>query len=144
MALLVAAATFLIAVIAFLAIWLYAGGKSPQEVIRQRMEAVRKAEKRGEISEDLALVRDETYSSVPILHRALMRLSWSGRLRDFIAQAGMSTRPAKILLWSGVLGLSAYVGAAQIFHLGIRGIVSRGSGLAGPRCARGPRLHHGP
>jgi tight adherence protein B len=57
-----------------------------------------------------------------------MRLSWSGRLRDFIAQAGMTTRPAKILLWSAVLGLSAYVGAAQIFHLGILGLFA---GLAG-------------
>jgi tight adherence protein B len=122
MALLVAVATFLIAIIALLAIWLCAAGKSPQEVIRQRMEAVRKAERRGEISEDLALIRDETYSSVPLLHRALMRLTWSSRLRDFIAQAGMSTRPAKIILWSGVLGLGAFVVAAQIFHLGILGL----------------------
>jgi tight adherence protein B len=124
MALLVAAAAFLIASVILVGIWLAFVGNSPQSVIRQRIEAVRKAETRGEVSEDLALIRDETYSSVPILHRALMRLSWASRLHDFIAQAGMSTRPAKILLWSGVLGLSAYVAAVRFLHGPITGLLA--------------------
>jgi tight adherence protein B len=115
-ALLVAVSTFLIATAGLLAVWLLLRGHSLQDAIRQRMDAVHKAEKRGEISEDLTLIRDETYSSVPLLHRVLVRLPWASRLRDFIAQAGMSTRPARILLWSGVLGLAAYVLAAQFFR----------------------------
>lgn len=123
MALLVAIITFLIATAVFLAVWISVGRNSRHEVIRQRMEAVRKAEERGPINEDLALVRDEMYSSVPLLHRVLMRVSWSSRLRDFIAQAGMSTKPAKILLWSGVLGLGAYVIASLFFHMNFFGVV---------------------
>jgi len=122
MALLVAVVTFLIVIVAFLAIWLSMAGDSRQEMIRQRMEAVRKAEERGEIDEELTLVRDELYSSVPLLHRVLTRLSWTRRFRDFIAQAGMNTKPAKILLWSGVLGLGAYVVAAQFLHLALFGL----------------------
>jgi tight adherence protein B len=122
MALLVAFVTFLIVFAASLIVWLSLGRDSRQKVIRQRMEAVRKAEQRGEIDEELTLVRDELYSSVPLLHRALMRVSWTGPLRDFIAQAGMSTKPAKILLWSAVLGLGAYVGAAQFLHLALFGL----------------------
>ncbi|MGC1186797.1 MAG: type II secretion system F family protein [Candidatus Acidiferrales bacterium] len=132
MALLVAVATFLIATVVFLTIWLSMAASSPQKVIRQRMEAVHKAEQRGVISEDLALVRDETYSSVPLLHRVLMRLSWTSRLRDFIAQAGMSTRPAKILLWTGVLGLGAYVASTQFLHLRFLGLFAGIAGAAIP------------
>ena len=64
MALLVAVITFLIVGVAFFAIWLWLGGDSPQKVIRERMEAVRKAEARGEIDEELTLVRDELYLSL--------------------------------------------------------------------------------
>ena len=39
------------------------GGDRQQEIVRNRMAAVRKAEKRGEVSLDLKLVRDELYSS---------------------------------------------------------------------------------
>jgi tight adherence protein B len=124
MALLVAVATFLVAGVILFSAWWAFMGNSPQSVVRQRIDAVRKAEKRGEVSEDLALIRDETYSSVPILHRVLMRLSWASRLHDFIAQAGMSARPAKILLWSGVLGMSAYVAAARFFHGPIVGLLA--------------------
>jgi tight adherence protein B len=124
MALIVAVITFLIVGVAFFAIWLWLGGDSPQKVIRERMEAVRKAEERGEIDEELTLVRDDLYSSVPLLHRVLTRLAWTRRFRDFIAQAGMTTKPAKILLWSGVLGLGVYVAAAQFFHLALFGLVA--------------------
>ena len=47
MALLIAILTFLVATAAFLFIWLFAGTSKGQEVVRQRMEAVRKAERRG-------------------------------------------------------------------------------------------------
>src|SRR5665213_85113 len=109
MALTLSIVTFLAAVVAFLAVWLFVGTDTKEEVISQRFEAVRKAERRGEISMDLKLIRDEMYSTVPVLHRLLMKLAWSGRLRDLIAQAGMNTRPAKVLLFTGVLGAGGYV-----------------------------------
>jgi tight adherence protein B len=116
MALTVALLTFLAAVIVLAAIWLFLGGDTKQELLRQRMEAVRKAERRGgEVSLDLKLIRDEMYSSVPVFHRMLMNLSWPGKLQDYITQAGMTARPAKIILWSAVLGLGTYVIVAQFF-----------------------------
>jgi len=48
-------------------------------------------------------------SSVPLLNRLMMRLSWSRRLKDMITQAGMKTKPGKLLLFSGVTGMAAYV-----------------------------------
>jgi tight adherence protein B len=124
MALLVAVVTFLSVFVVFLLIWLSLANDSRQKVIRQRIEAVRKAEQRGEVNEDLRLVRDELYSTVPLLHRFLMHVAWTGPLRDFIAQAGMKTKPAKILLWSGVLGFGAYVAAAQFLHMIFLGLVA--------------------
>jgi tight adherence protein B len=73
------------------------------------MESVRKAEQRGNVSLNLKLVRDEMLSSVPALHRLLMKWTWSSRLRDFVAQAGMNTKPAKLLLMSAVIGLGSYL-----------------------------------
>jgi len=116
MALTVALLTFLAAVIVLGAIWLLVGKEKSHEVLRQRMDAVRKAERRGEVSLDLKLIRDELYSSVPLFNRLLMRLSWSGKLQDYILQAGMNTRPAKIILWSGVLGAAAYILFAHFFY----------------------------
>jgi tight adherence protein B len=116
MALTLILVTFLAVGVAFLAVWLFLGTETNQEVIRQRFEAVRKAEKRGEIPLDLKLIRDELYSTVPVLQRIMMRLSWSGRLQDLIAQAGMRTRPARILLLTGVLGLGGYVVILTIYH----------------------------
>ncbi len=130
LALLVAAVTFLVATIVLLAIWYSLQSDSRQKVIRRRMDAVRKVEGRYKISEDLALVRDEMYSSVPMLHRLLVRLSWTSRFRDFIAQAGMSTKPGKIVLWSGVLGMSAYVIASRFFDMNLLGMLA-GIGAAG-------------
>jgi tight adherence protein B len=116
MALMVALLTFLAAALVLGAIWMFVGREKEHEVLRERMEAVRKAERRGEVSLDLKLIRDEMYSSVPLFNRLLMKLSWSGKLQDYIVQAGMNTRPAKIILWSAVAGASAYVLFARAFH----------------------------
>jgi tight adherence protein B len=114
MALTVALFTFLASAIVFGAIGLFVGREKEHEVLRQRMDSVRKAERRGEVSPDLKLIRDEMYSSVPLFNRLLMRLSWSGKLQGYIHQAGMVTRPAKIILWSAVLGAGAYLLFARI------------------------------
>ncbi|MGC2736169.1 MAG: type II secretion system F family protein, partial [Candidatus Acidiferrales bacterium] len=88
---------------------MFVGADPNQEVVRRRMESVRKAEQRGNVSLNLKLVRDEMLSSVPLLHRLLMRWTWSSRLRDFVAQAGMKTKPAKLLMTSAVLGMGIYL-----------------------------------
>ena len=117
MALLVALVTFVFVGLIVLAVWFSVGNDSTQKVIRQRMEAVRKAEHRGDIPTDLKLIRDEMYSSMPILHRALMRMSWTGRLRDYIVQAGMTMKPGKLLLWSAIAGLGAFIIVADFFQI---------------------------
>lgn len=110
MASLIALLTFLSVLVVFLAIWLFASTDSQQEQIRRRMESVRKAERRGgEQSIGLNLVRDEMMSSVPAVHRVMMRFSWSGGLREFIEQAGMKAKPGKVILLSGVAALGTYV-----------------------------------
>jgi tight adherence protein B len=123
MALTVGLVTFLAAAIMFLAVWLFAGNDSGQDVIRQRLEAVRKADRRGEATLDFKLIREEVLSSVPLLHRLMMKLSWSGRLQDLLAEAGMKTMPAKILLMAGVFGVGGYVLVAVYFRLGLVGII---------------------
>ena len=69
MGLLVFALTFLIVIVVFIGIWMMIGGDTKQEVVRRRMEAVRKAERRGDVSMNLKLARDEMLSSVPAVHR---------------------------------------------------------------------------
>ncbi len=123
MALMVALVTFLAAAIVFLAVWMFAGNETNQDVIRQRLEAVRKADKRGETSLDFKLIREEVLSSVPLLHRLMMKLSWSSRLQDLLAEAGMKTMPAKVLLSCGVLGVGGYVVMAVYFRMGLLGVI---------------------
>jgi len=123
MALMVGMVTFLAAAVVFLAVWMFAGNETSQDVIRQRLEAVRKADRRGEASLDFKLIREEVLSSVPLLHRLMMKLSWSGKLKDLIAEAGMKTMPAKILLMTAVLGAAGYVVVGVYFRLGLVGII---------------------
>ena len=109
MALLLSVLTFLTAVAVIVLLWMFLGTDANQEVVKRRMESVRMAERRGDASINLKLVRDEMLSSVPTLHRWMQPWGWSLRLRDFVAQAGMKTKPAKILLLSGVIALASYL-----------------------------------
>jgi tight adherence protein B len=108
MALLLSILTFLLVTVILGVIWLFLGSDPHQEVIRRRMESVHKAERRGNVSLSLELVRDEMLSSVPFFNRLLMKWSWSSRFKDFVVQAGLKTRPAKIMLISAVTGVGAY------------------------------------
>jgi len=116
MAILLFLLTFLIVAGVIFGVWVFAGADVGQEQIRKRMNAVHKAERRGDVSQSLKLVRDEMLSDVPVLHRILLRWSWSSKLQDFLAQAGMRTKPAKILLLSAVLGLGCYLLAEFFFR----------------------------
>ena len=113
MALFFSILTFLIATTIALLIWMFTGIDKNQETIRRRIESVRKAEKRGSVSADLHLVRDELLSSVPLLNRYLLRWSWSTRLHTYLIQAGIKMKPAKLILISAVLGVISYLMASH-------------------------------
>src|ERR1700722_8487846 len=110
MALLVAIITFVTALVLVFAIWLLVGGGSEEDIVRRRLDAVRMAEQRGTTDpQDLHIVRDEMLSTMPALNRLLLQWHWVGGLNKYIYQAGLTIRPAKILLLSGVLGLGTYL-----------------------------------
>src|SRR5713101_8401104 len=109
MGVLLAILTFLVVLIVVTAIWVLAGGDGQQEVIRKRMTAVHKAEKRGDVSLNLKLVRDVMMSGVPIVHRIMMQWSWSTKLHEILVQAGMTIRPAKLMMISLLTGVGSYL-----------------------------------
>jgi tight adherence protein B len=116
-ALIVAIVVALIVVILVMGVFFYFGADNKEKVMRQRFEAVRKAERRGNISLDLKLIRDEMYSSVPLLHRLLMQVSWSNKLQDYINQSGVKVRPGKLVLMSAVAALTTLVIFSQWYHM---------------------------
>jgi tight adherence protein B len=112
---LIAILTFLVVVVVFLGIWIFASAEGTQEQVRKRMSAVHKAERRGDVGVGLKLVRDEMLSNVPWMHQLMMRWSWATKLQDFLMQSGLTIKPAKLLLVSGVAGLVAYLIAGYFF-----------------------------
>jgi tight adherence protein B len=107
--------TFLTVTLLLLALWMMARKDTSQEVVRRRMEAVRKAERRGDVSLGLKLVRDEMLSSVPLVHQLMMQWSWSRRLREYLSQAGLKMKPGKLVLLSAVLATGTYVLSGRFF-----------------------------
>jgi tight adherence protein B len=108
MAVLLAFLVFVLIVGIFVMIWLLRGGTPREQIVRRRLEAVQRAERRGSSSVGLDLARDELMSDVPVLNRMLLRWSWAARLRNLLAQAGMHTKPGKVVLVSAVLGVGIY------------------------------------
>ena len=116
MAILIFFLTFLVVASLIFGVWLFAGSEGSQEQIRKRMNAVRKAERRGDVSQSLKLVRDEMLSSVPLIHRMMLQWSWSSKFQEFLSQAGLRTKPAKILLLSAVMGVGSNLVAGFFFR----------------------------
>jgi tight adherence protein B len=110
MGLLISLLTFCVVIALFFAIWmLVGGGDNKQELVRRRMEAVRKAERRGDVSTTLKLARDEMLSSVPVVHRMMLHWAWSVRLQERISQAGLTMKVGKLVLISACLGLGTWL-----------------------------------
>lgn len=109
MALLIALLTFIVATLVCFLVWFSFSGTTDQELIQRRMQAVEKAERRGSSDVGVQLLRDELMSGVPALNRAMMKWSWSTRFKDYVAQAGLKTRPGKIVLTCLVLVLLGYL-----------------------------------
>jgi tight adherence protein B len=123
-ALLLSILTFIAVAVVAIALWFFFSFDTQQEVVRQRIEAVRKAEQHGELSVDLQLLRNEMYSSVPLVHRMLMRLSWSHDVNDFIAQSGLKTRLGALLMLSGVCFLGGYLVVQQLTRHAVAGLAA--------------------
>jgi tight adherence protein B len=115
MALLIAFVTFIVAAGICVLIWLLLGAENEQQVVRQRLETVQRAEPRGNAELGVQLVRDELMSGVPALDRMMVQWAWTTRFRDYVLQAGMKTRPGKIMLTGGVLGCLGFI-LAGFFH----------------------------
>src|SRR5215471_6217703 len=107
--------TFLTVTVVLLAVWMMASTDTTQEVVRRRMEAVRKAERRGDVSLGLKLVRDEMMSTVPVINRMMMQWSWSLNLQEYVSQAGLRIKVGKLVLVSAVLGLGGYLVSGRFF-----------------------------
>jgi tight adherence protein B len=80
-----------------------------QRQVLQRLDSIQMAQKRGDPTGELRLLRDELLSDVPLLHRMLSQWSWTGSLQRKISQAGMQIKPGKFLLLCGVLGFGVNV-----------------------------------
>jgi tight adherence protein B len=107
--------TFTVVAVVFLGVWMLVGADTQQDVIRRRMESVRKAERRGDVSLGLTLARDEMLSTVPTLNRLMQRWQWSVRLQEYIAQSGVQVKVGKLVLISAVAGLATYLIVGQFF-----------------------------
>src|SRR6202521_4364134 len=108
MAILLAFLTFVVVVALCLLVWMFISTDKKQEVVRRRMDSVRKAERRGNLSLGTSLVRDELLSSVPAIHRLMIRWNWTTKLNDCIVQAGMTIKPSKLILIMLVLAGGGY------------------------------------
>jgi tight adherence protein B len=104
MAALIFVMTFIVVTLLLGSAWIVVTADTSQDVVRRRIDSVRKAERRGDVSMGLKLVRDEMLSSVPLLHKVMLRWSWSTRLKEYLLQAGINMKPAKLILISAVLG----------------------------------------
>jgi tight adherence protein B len=123
MAILLSLLTFFVVVAIFFLVWIFISTDKTQEVVRRRMASVRKAERRGNLSLGASLVRDELLSSVPAIHQLMLKWSWATKLNDYISQAGMAVKPARILLIMAVLAFGGYYVSAAYFHSFLAGML---------------------
>jgi tight adherence protein B len=102
-------------------------------VIGRRLEAIERGVGRGGSgSPQLKLLRDEVLSSMPVFNRLLARATWAGRLRVFIAQAGLNILPGRLILWCAVGGLGLYVVVQYLYPNPIVALILGAIGLAAP------------
>ncbi len=113
---LLAILTFIIVTVVLLAITLLADRNPQNDIVRTRLEAVQRAERRDGASAELQLVRDELLSDVPALNKILMRWSSVEIFRKYLYQAGVKAKPGKIILISGVSVLAGYLVSENLLH----------------------------
>jgi tight adherence protein B len=104
----VSAITFIASASIFLFVWFAYVGESSQDVVRGRIERLRSADRWAGIATDLRLVRDEMFSTIPLLHRLFSQTPAGIWAQKYVAQAGMKTKPAKLFLLSVVIAFASY------------------------------------
>ncbi len=131
MPVLIAGLTFLLVVLILAVVLFLTTGGGRQELIRRRLQAIEKAQARGNTTLELQLLRDEMLSDVPVLHRALLRWSWTSALGRFMGQAGMKTKPGRLVLISGIFCLgSGLLAQHTVLNPLITVLAGTGAGLA--------------
>jgi tight adherence protein B len=116
MQLLFAALVFLIIILIFGGVYVFIGTAKEGDIIRGRLEAFEKGTSFARNTLSLDLIRDELLSSIPAVHRMLVRWSWPARLRNFMAQAGMQVRPGKVMLICAAMGLATLEVTEILYH----------------------------
>jgi tight adherence protein B len=108
MALLTAIAVFVLILLIVLVIALATRRVDSSEIVSRRMSETMAVKKAETLKIRDGLIRDEQLSGIPVIHRLL--LHWSGveRFNQFLAQAGVRTKPGKLLLLCAVLGFGSY------------------------------------
>jgi len=101
--------TFTVSAAIVMYVWYLYMGESTQQVVRGRIEQLRAAQNWTGIAADLKLVRDEMFSSIPMLHRLMAQSPGTTLLQNYLNQAGMKTKPAKIVLSSILLAVATYL-----------------------------------
>jgi len=131
MVLLISFLTFVLLALVLSLAWVYLQAEKPQDVVRRRVEAVRKVELRGgEMAPGMDLLRDETLSSVPAINRVLLYWSWPARLRELLAQAGVKIKPAKLISICLIAALVTYLIVAHFLpHFPFALVAAVGVGL---------------
>lgn len=117
MVLLVTLITFAATAAIIFLIWAVSLPESTQGVVRGRLETLRAAQNWSGIAADLKLVRDEMVSTIPLLHRFLIRAPGTTWAQKFLMQAGLKTKPAKIFLICVLLAVVTYVILSQFLPI---------------------------
>lgn len=132
MALVLAALTFFIIVLVAGGLVLLFGGHAPEKAVARRLEAIERSSRRGSNSLELQLVRDELMSEIPAVNRLLLKWRWSTRLQNYIGQAGMKIKPGKLILFSLLAGIVAYLAIVQLWGIVILAVLGALAGALIP------------
>ena len=97
---------FVVAVIIVFVVGLMLDQRSSRaRLLRERLDDVQKAADR-QPNEDLALLRDEMLSKIPVVDQFLRRSSRISSLQKLLSQADMTTRAGKFLFFCTLAGLA--------------------------------------
>src|SRR5579864_261135 len=94
-------------------IWI--GSPDRAQQIARRLEDSTPPRRSLDLSAATPLIRDEGLSALPWLDRALGSWSKIGDLQMLLAQAGIETKPGKLLLTTGVVAMLSYLTVYSFF-----------------------------
>lgn len=97
---------FVVALVGFIAGLLIDQRNARARLIRDRLASAQKAPER-EANEELALVRDEQLSKIPVFDNILRRSARVSAMQDALMQAGMKFRAGNFLVICAVCGIAA-------------------------------------